>query len=375
MGGNGRTQRDVSRGDTEDVTEDSEVSSVTPRGRDSQRTRPERDVTRGEDSTREPKDATREPRDKSRDDSTREPCDEDKTGVTGEAEATEAPSDIPPRRNLRNRGNGRTRPQLDVSRGDNEDVIQESEESSEDTLRSRDSQRTRPERDVTRDDDNTQEARDVTRETSNRDEDSAEAPLLGRLLRRNGDNTREPKDATREPCVDCGSGRGRGDSDKSSDESVATDIPRRLLQEATEIPEDSTKEPCDRTREPCVGDDYGRKGRKRGRKARKGEEDSTDASEEVPELRRALGRDGRRGSRMGLGATISDGNVDFAGVTGEVVFGDVDEATESIPLTLTIGETTFQCNVEVRGSKEVSCIAVSDNDFRVRVGCELELEN
>jgi hypothetical protein len=42
-------------------------------------------------------------------------------------------------------------------------------------------------------------------------------------------------------------------------------------------------------------------------------------------------------------------------------------------LTLTIGETDFQCNVQVRGGNKVSCVAVSDDDFRVRVGCELEL--
>merc|ERR1712189_123791 len=115
----------------------------------------------------------------------------------------------------------------------------------------------------------------------------------------------------------------------------------------------------------------GRKGRKGGRKKRKGE-DTTWAPEEVPALRRALKRDGRK-RRKGIDATISNGLVDIAGVTGEVVFGDVDEALESIPLTLTIDETVFQCNVEVRGSNKVSCIAISDNDFRVRVGCELEL--
>merc|ERR1719228_588037 len=120
--------------------------------------------------------------------------------------------------------------------------------------------------------------------------------------------------------------RGRGDSDKSSDESAATEIPRRLLQEATETPDDSTKEPCDRTREPCVGDDCGRKGRKRGRKARKGEDVTTEAPEEAELPRRALGQNGRK-SRKGLDATISNGLVDIAGVTGEVVFGDIDEAS------------------------------------------------
>merc|ERR1712020_877118 len=127
---------------------------------------------------------------------------------------------------------------------------------------------------------------------------------------------------------------------------------------------DATKEPCDRTREPCVGEDCkrGRKGRKGGRKSRKGEDATTEAPEDVPALRRALKRGGRK-RRKGIDATISNGLVEIAGVTGEVVFGDVDEALESIPLTLTIDGTAFQCNVEVRGGKKVSCIAVSEDNF------------
>merc|ERR1711972_137539 len=135
-----------------------------------------------------------------------------------------------------------------------------------------------------------------------------------------------------------------------------------------------TREPKDVTREPCVGDDCqrGRKGRKGGRKSRKGDDSTTEAPEDVPALRRALERDGKHKRGKGIDATISNGLVDIAGVTGEVVFGTVDEALESIPLSLTIGETTFTCDVEVRRGNKVSCIAVSD-DFRVRVGCELEL--
>merc|ERR1711933_175935 len=131
-------------------------------------------------------------------------------------------------------------------------------------------------------------------------------------------------------------------------------------------------EPCDNTQEPRGR--KGRKGGRKGRKSRKGEDATTEAPEDVPALRRALGgRDGGRKRRKGIDATISNGLVEIAGVTGEVVFGDVDEALESIPLTLTIGETDFQCNVQVRGGNKVSCVAVSDDDFRVRVGCELEL--
>merc|ERR1712173_169098 len=95
----------------------------------------------------------------------------------------------------------------------------------------------------------------------------------------------------------------------------------------------------------------------RGRKSRKDEVVTTWAPEDL-ELRRALGeKDGRRKRRRGIDATISNGQVDIAGVTGEVVFGDVDQTLESIPLTLTIGETTFQCDVEVRGGNKVSCVA------------------
>jgi hypothetical protein len=258
---------------------------------------------------------------KSRDgDSTREPCDDEETDVTEEA-ATEAP-DLELRRNLR-KGNRRG------GRGD----------------------------------DSTREPKDSTGEPRER--------------KSRGDSTKD--DVTREPCDDCKDRRkrkDRGDSDDSSDELATTAIPlRRLLREETERSVDATKEPCDRTREPCVGEDCkrGRKGRKGGRKSRKGEDATTEAPEDVPALRRALGRDGGRKRRKGIDATISNGLVEIAGVTGEVVFGNVDEALESIPLTLTIGETDFQCNVQVRGGNKVSCVAVSDDDFRVRVGCELEL--
>merc|ERR1712113_1130277 len=190
------------------------------------------------------------------------------------------------------------------------------------------------------------------------------------------DSKRGSNDVTREPCDDCKDRRKRKDrgdsSDDSSDESATTVIPlRRLLREEAERTVDATKEPCDNTQEPRGR--KGRKGRKGGRKSRKGEDATTEAPEEVPALRRALKRDGGRKRRKGIDATISNGLVEIAGVTGEVVFGDVDEALESIPLTLTIDETVFSCNVEVRGGNKVSCIAVSEDDFRVRVGCELEL--
>jgi len=192
------------------------------------------------------------------------------------------------------------------------------------------------------------------------------------------DSTREPKaDVTHEPKDKTRRKRGdRSDSDDSSEESESTVIPlRRLLRDETERDSDSTKEPCDRTKEPCEGDDCrrGRKGRKGGRKSRKDEVSTTEAPEDDLELRRALKGQEKRRRRKGIDATISNGQVDFAGVTGEVVFGDVDQTLESIPLTLTIGESVFQCNVEVERGNKVSCVAVSEeDDFRVRVGCKLE---
>jgi len=366
-------------------------------GRRDRRRGDNKDVTREpKDATREPKDATREPRErKSRDDdSTKEPCDDDKTDVTREAGSTDAPTTLGLRRLLRKeRGSDRDR-----RRGDDKDVTREQKDA---TREPKDATREPRER-KNRDDDSTREPCDDDKTDVTGEVESTDAPTtLGlrrnlrkdrgnRRDRRRGDDevtsddstrepkdgTREPKDVTREPCDsdNCENGRKRGkgrkDSDDSSDEPESTVLPRRLLRKAAEQSDDSTKEPCDSTREPCVGDECGRKGRKQGRKSRKGE----DVTTEAPELpRRALGRNGERKSKKGLGATISNGIVDIAGVTGEVVFGDVDEASESIPLIFIVGETFFQCDLKVRGSNKVSCTAVSNDDFRVRVGCELEL--
>jgi len=358
----------------------------------------DRDVTREQkDATREPKDATREPRQrKNRDgDSTREPCDDDKTDVTGEVESTDAATTLGPRRNLRkDRSKGRDR-----RRGDDKDVTGEPKDA---TREPKDATR-EPRQRKNRDGDSTREPCDDDKTDVTGEVESTDAPTTiglrrnlrkdrgNRRDRRRGDEvtsddstrepkdgTREPKDVTREPCDsdDCKNGRKRGRgrkrSDDSSDEAETTNLPRRLLRKAAERSDDSTKEPCDRTREPCVGDDCGRKGRKKGRKSRKGEDVTTEAPEEAELPRRALGQNGRK-SRKGLDATISNGLVDIAGVTGEVVFGDVDEASGSIPLIFTVGETFFQCDLKVRGGNKVSCTAVSNNNFRVRVGCELEL--
>jgi len=408
------------RGRRKDKTDESEeVEEATEAPADLELRRNLRKGNRRGDTTREPKDATREPRErKSRDDSTREPKDvtrgprDSRKGRNGrksrkDDEATEdSEDDLELRRNLRKgkrRGGRRgdddsTREPKDVTRAP-KDVTREPKDATREPCDSDDCRRKGRKRGrKSREDD----------EASEESEDDLELRRNLRKGKRRGgrrrgdddstrepkDGTREPKDATREPCDDDNcqrrkgrkggrksrkddeKRRGRGDSDDSSDELETTQIPpRRLLRDETERDVDSTKEPCDRTQEPCDGEDC-RRGRKggRGRKSRKDEVVTTEAPEDVLELRRALGeKDGRRKRRKGVDATISNGQVDIAGVTGEVVFGDVDQTLESIPLTLTIGETTFQCDVEVRRGKKVSCVAVSDDDFRVRVGCELEL--
>jgi len=65
----------------------------------------------------------------------------------------------------------------------------------------------------------------------------------------------------------------------------------------------------------------------------------------------------------------------FGGLTGEVVFGEVNQDAESIPLTITLEETTFECDIAVRRNA-VSCQAVSTagEDFKVRVSCAIETE-
>merc|ERR1711951_329332 len=129
---------------------------------------------------------------------------------------------------------------------------------------------------------------------------------------------------------------------------------------------EGTREPRgDRTREPPC-DDSTREPRRRRKE--------TEESEEPEEMqRRALKRGngrGRRGRGRELDAQIVDGHIDISGVEGEVVFGEYDEASESTPLTLTVGETVFHCDVEVNRKGGVSCRAVSEDDFRVHVGCE-----
>merc|ERR1711953_265959 len=135
-------------------------------------------------------------------------------------------------------------------------------------------------------------------------------------------------------------GRGRRGSDRDAE---ATREPRG---DRTREPrdEDSTREPCD--------DDSTREPRRRRKETEEPEEMQRRA------LKRGNGR-GRRGRGRELDAQIVDGNIDISG-----------EASETTPLTLTVGETVFQCDVGVNRKGGVSCRAVSEDDFRVHIGCE-----
>merc|ERR1711973_208835 len=219
--------------------------------------------------------------------------------------------------------------------------------------------------------------------------------------------TREPR-GTKEPCEgeDCErrqrrrerrERRGRdADSTKEPcdrDEADVTDAPaeetvelrrnlrnrnrptREPLAEGETREPRGTKEPCDVTREPCdpTQEDCSRGGKNRRRRRRRdGHETTAAPAEDDIVVRRILRRGGRRG--RGLDAVISGGTVEIAGIVGTVEFGDVSQELESIPLTLTIGESTFTCDVEVRGDG-VSCRASSEeNNFKVRVGCAIPAE-
>merc|ERR1711997_307611 len=212
-----------------------------------------------------------------------------------------------------------------------------------------------------------------------RDEEATTAvPLLRRALGRNGRGrgvtrepladgereprqTRQPRDGTKEPCVDGEDCRRRRRRDNDSTKAPREDheataepsLSQRLLRRGernAQLVDGATRDPS-QTREPR--DDK----QKRRRKA-----DATREPTTEPLLRRSLGRQGRRG-RRGIEATISDGSVEVAGLVGEV-----DEDLESVPLSLTLGGVTFSCDVEVRG-RDVSCRAVSEDDFKVRVVC------
>jgi len=371
--------------------------------------------TRQPRQTRETRDATKEPcengedcqrrrRRRRDDDSTKEPCDDDETT----AEATDAPAaDIELRRNLgrgrrggrhgRRRGDVTREPLADGETREPRDATKEPCEDGEDCRRHR---RRRRDEDSTKepcdDDETTEEATDASAD----DIELRRNLGRGRRGRRRGDvtkepladgetreprQTREPRDATKEPCEDgedCQRRpRRRRDDDSTKEpcddeESTEGAIPalRRLLRggnRATREPlaDGQTREPRDVTKEPCG---RGRRGRGRGRRDSDSEDATDEPATEAPVLRRALRKGGRRGSN--LDATISNGIVEVAGIEGTVVFGEVDETVESIPLTLTLGETVFTCDVRVRGDEgdRVSCRATSEDDFKVRIGCAIE---
>merc|ERR1711973_378984 len=228
---------------------------------------------------------------------------------------------------------------------------------------------------------------------------------MGETRRNRRDATREPRqaddDSTREPRRY--RGRQRGGRDSDSDDEVATEAPdaataepevllRRALREGR--PQDVTREPladCE-TREPRQADDDSTKeprrsrhdatrepladGETRERRRRKGgkrdeETAETGAPTEGFLVRRNLGK-GRNG-RGRIEASISNNQLEFGGLVGEVVFGEVDVESESVPLTITLEETTFQCNVEVRRGNRISCRALSEDDFKVGVTCAIKL--
>jgi len=192
----------------------------------------------------------------------------------------------------------------------------------------------------------------------------------GRGGRRDRDVTLEAG-ATRPPRGDkpCDS-----DSDDSTDETESTGEPvtegsllRRLLRRDRDSSETDAEVAgeTDATDEPCRRRDRGQ-----GRRNRRKDTDTEMPEEETDGVaRRALGGRGKRS--RGLEAAISNGSIDFAGLTGEVVFGEVDEELESVPLTITVGGTSFNCDVEVRRGNKVSCRAISEDDFDLRVECAI----
>jgi len=190
----------------------------------------------------------------------------------------------------------------------------------------------------------------------------------GRGGRRNRDVTLEAG-ATRPPRGD----RPCDSSDETDEETTAEEDPvlRRLLRRGRDSSEAETDEVTEDSaaveREPCT-----RRNRGRGRNNRRNKDTTTETPQETEGVaRRAL--KGRRGSRRSrrVEATISNGSIEVAGLTGEVVFGEVNEDLESMPLTITVGETTFACDVEIGRRNKVSCRAISEDNFRLRVKCEL----
>merc|ERR1711879_991654 len=267
-------------------------------------------------------------------DSTKEPCDRDEANETDAPVETEEPETVELRRNLRNRNRPTREP---LAEGETREPRGTKEPCEGEDCERRQRRRERRGRDA-----------DSTKEPCDRDEaDETDAPAETEEpetveLRRNLRNRNRP---TREPLAEGETREPRG-----------------------------TKEPCDVTREPCdpTQEDCSRGGKNRRRRRRRdGDETTAAPTEDDIVVRRMLRRGGRRG--RGLDAVISGGTVEIAGIVGTVEFGEVSQELESIPLTLTIGETIFTCDVEVRRDG-VSCRASSEDNFKVRVGCAIPAE-
>jgi len=206
--------------------------------------------------------------------------------------------------------------------------------------------------------------------SSDEDEEAVEEdPLLRRALRGRGRRGRGNRNdvtlevgATRPPRGD----RPCDSSDETEEETTAGEDPilRRLLRRGRDSSESETDEVTRESaieREPCAR-------RSRGRNNRRSKDTTTETPEETAGVARRELR-GRRSRRVE--ATISNGSIEVAGLTGEVVFGEVNEDLESMPMTITVGETAFTCDVEIRRGNKVSCRARSEDNFRLRVGCEI----
>jgi len=269
-------------------------------------------------------------------DSTKEPCDRDEANETDAPAETEEPETVELRRNLRNRNRPTREP---LAEGETREPRGTKEPCEGEDCERRQRRRERRDR-RGRDSDSTQEPCD--RDEADGTDASAETEEPETVeLRRNLRNRNRP---TREPLADGETREPRG-----------------------------TKEPCDVTREPCdpTQEDCSRGGKNRRRRRRRDDETTAAPTEDDIVVRRMLRRGGRRG--RGLDAVISGGTVEIAGIVGTVEFGDVSQELESIPLTLTIGETIFTCDVEVRRDG-VSCRASSEDNFKVRVGCAIPAE-
>lgn len=215
------------------------------------------------------------------------------------------------------------------------------------------------------DDSSSDEETDEEETVAGEETAAEEEPVLRRVLRGRGRGGRRNRNdvtlesgATRPPRDD----RPCDSSDETAEENP---VLRRLLRGGRGSSESETDQATGEStveREPCTR-------RSRGRNNRRNKDTTTEMPEETEGVARRELRGGRRSRRVE--ATISNGSIEVAGLTGEVVFGAVSEELETMPLTITVGETAFTCDVEIRRGNKVSCQATSEDNFLLRVGCEL----